>query len=168
MTKSEWYCAAKPAKAVSSLEHHETAEQDHGRPETRRYYQSDDIHWFADKDKWEGLRSVGMVESIREVDGKATLERRYFLCSLPLGVKEFAHTVLGHWGVANNLHWVMDVCLGDDQSRARSGHAPDNLATLRRLALNILRRDETKPRGIKAKQINAALDTAYLLFVLGI
>jgi hypothetical protein len=67
-------------KEVATLQAFETVEKDHGRIETRRYYQSDYLDWFADQGKWEGLGSVGMVESIRELDGKATLERRYYPC----------------------------------------------------------------------------------------
>ena len=142
--------------------------KDHGRLETRRYYQSDYLDWFADKGKWEGLRSVGMVESVREIDGQKSLERRFYLSSLPLGVEAFARAVRGHWSVENKLHWVMDVCFGEDRSRARAGFAAENLATLRRFALNLLKRDKTKKRGIRGKQLNAGWDHAYLAGLLGI
>ena len=146
----------------------ETVEKDHGRFEIRRYYQSDCLDWFADKSKWEGLKSVGMVESVREVKGKTTVERRYFLSSLPLSIETFARAVRGHWGVENKLHWVLDVCFHEDQSRARTGYAAENLATLRRLALNMLKRETTKKRGIRGKQLNACWDHPYLLRLLGI
>jgi predicted transposase YbfD/YdcC len=159
---------AKPSPAAAGLACWETVDKDHGRFEIRRYYQSDELDWFADKGKWEGLKSVGMVESIRELKGKTTIERRYFLSSLPLGVETFARAVRGHWGVENKLHWVLDVCFREDQSRARTGHAAENLATLRRLALNLLKREKTKKRGIRGKQLNASWDHPYLLRLLGI
>lgn len=159
---------AEVPKEVAALKEIEIVEKDHGRFEIRRYYQSDYLDWFADRGKWEGLRSVGMVESIREIDGKATLERRYYLSSLKLDVETFARAVRGHWGVENKLHWVMDVCFREDQSRARAGYAAENLATLRRLALNLLKREKTKKRGIKGKQLNASWDHAYLLKLLGV
>ena len=109
-----------------------------------------------------------MVESIREIDGSQTKERRYYLSSLPLDVQLFASAVRGHWGVENKVHWVMDVCFNEDQSRARAGHAAENLAALRRLALNILKKETSKRRGIKGKQLNAGWDHAYLLKLLGI
>jgi len=155
-------------KEAAALKSCETVEKDHGRMETRRYYQSDYLDWFADKDKWEGLRSVGMVESIRQIDGKSTLERRYYLSSLPVEVETFGRAVRGHWGVENKLHWVMDVCFREDQSRARQGYAAENLATLRRLALNLLKREKTKKRGIRGKQLNASWDHPYLLRLLGV
>jgi len=110
---------------------------------------------------------VGVVESTREVNGKQTVERRYYLSSLALDVELFARAVRSHWGVENKVHWVMDVCFNEDQSRARTGYAAENLATLRRLALNLLKREKTKKRGIKGKQLNASWDHAYLLKLLG-
>jgi predicted transposase YbfD/YdcC len=159
---------AKPSKAAALLAQVETVDNDHGRLEIRRYYQSDQLEWFADRGKWEGLTSVGVVESHREIDGQTSIERRYYLSSLPLDVNLFARAVRGHWGVENKLHWVMDVCFGEDQSRARAGYAAENLATLRRLALNLLKREKTKRRGIKGKQLNAGWDHAYLLRLLAI
>ena len=159
---------AKLSEAAVKLAALETVEKDHGRLETRRYYQSMELGWFADLKEWEALKSVGMVESIREVDGKATSERRYYLSSLPLNVEAFARAVRGHWSVENKVHWVMDVCFGEDQSRARAGYAAENLATLRRLALNLLKNEKTKKRGIRGKQLNAGWDHAYLLRLLGI
>jgi len=158
---------AQVLEAVKTLGVCETVEKDHGRHETRRFYQSADLDWFADKDKWEGLKSVGMVESIREIDGKRSVERRYFLSSLPVDVQTFARAVRSHWGVENKVHWIMDVCFREDQSRARAGYAAENLATLRRLALNLLKREKTKKRGIRGKQLNASWDHAYLLRLLG-
>jgi predicted transposase YbfD/YdcC len=159
---------AKLSPAAAALAAWETVEKDHGRLEIRRYYQSAELAWFADLAKWEGLQSVGMVEAIREVGGRQTVERRYYLSSLPLDVQSFARAVRGHWGVENKLHWVLDVCFREDQSRARAGFAAENLATLRRLALNLLKQEKTKKRGIKGKQLNASWDHAYLLRLLGI
>lgn len=159
---------AKLSKAAASLASLQTVEKDHGRMETRRYYQSDQLDWFADRSKWEGLQSVGMVESVREAEGQTTVERRYYLSSLSLGIETFARAVRGHWGVENKVHWIMDVCFREDQSRARTGYAAENLATLRRLALNLLKREKTKKRGIRGKQLNASWDHAYLLKILGI
>ena len=159
---------ARLSRAATTLATIETVEKDHGRLETRRYYQSTEMDWFADRPKWEGLRSVGLVEARRESNGHSTLERRYYLSSLPLGVETFARAVRGHWGVENKLHWVLDVCFGEDQSRARAGYAAENLATLRRLALNLLQREKTKKRGIRGKMLNASWDHPYLLRLLGV
>jgi len=157
---------AKLSKSAAGLASWQTVEKDHGRIETRRYYQSTELDWFADRSKWEGLRSVGMVEAIRELNGVRSVERRYYLSSLALDAELFARAVRAHWGVENKVHWVMDVCFREDQSRARTGYAAENLATLRRLALNLLKQEKTKKRGIKGKQLNASWDHAYLLKLL--
>lgn len=79
---------------------------------------------------------------------------------------QFARAVRGHWGVENSLHWVLDVVFGEDQSRARSGHAAENLAATRRLAVNLLRRDKACKRSIKGKLMRAAIDPDYLKRIL--
>lgn len=159
---------AKTSQAATTLASCETVDKEHGRLETRRYYQSDQLDWFADRSKWEGLKSVGLVEATREVEGKVSVERRYYLSSLPLGIENFARAVRGHWGIENKVHWLMDVWFREDQSRARTGYAAENLATLRRLALNLLKSEKTKKRAIRGKQLNASWDHAYLLKLLGI
>jgi predicted transposase YbfD/YdcC len=140
----------------------ETTDKGHGRVEVRRYWQSEEIGWFADRDKWEGLRSVAMVESVREVKGQQSVERRYYLSSLAVDVAKLARAVRGHWKIENQLHWVLDVVFGEDQSRARTGHAAENLAATRRLAINLLRQDKENKRSLKSQRLRATLDPDYL------
>jgi predicted transposase YbfD/YdcC len=156
-------CDAPPPVTFASLE---TCDKGHGRLETRHYYQSTDVAWFEDLGLWEGLRSVGMVESTRQIGDKVTVERRYFLSSLGLDIEAFARAVRGHWAVENSCHWVLDVILREDDNRTRTGHGAENLAALRRMALNLLSREKTKKRGIKGKQLNASWDHSYLLRLL--
>jgi len=163
------YLDAAIASADPALAGCEHVEKGHGRIETRRYWQSADIGWFADRGKWEGLRSVGVVESVRDLHGQTSTERRYYLSSLELDVKKFAHAIRSHWGVENQLHWVLDVVFGEDQSRARTGHAAENLATLRRWALNLLKADTRKARhSIKGRIKAAGWDHKYLLHLLAL
>ena len=180
------YLDAAIATQDPALAHCETIEKGHGRIEpsaarqplhftprnkrqTRRYWQSADIAWFADRGKWEGLCSVGIVESVREIGDQTTTERRYYLCSLALDAKKFATAVRSHWGVENQLHWVLDVVFNEDQSRARTGHAIENLATLRRWALNLLKADTRKSKhSIKGRIKAAGWDHSYLLHLLSI
>lgn len=144
----------------------ETVEKGHGRIETRRYGITEQIDWFADRSKWEGLRSVGMVESTRQIGTTSSCEIRFFLSSLKANAKEFSSAVRGHWAVENNLHWILDVCFREDQCRARAGHAAQNLAILRQIALNILKRDASKD-GIKGRQKSAGWNDSYLQRLLG-
>jgi len=85
-----------------------------------------------------------------------------------LNVETFARAVRGHWGIENKLHWTMDVCFGEDQSRARTGYAAENLAALRRLALNLLKGEKTKKRSIRGKMLCASWDHPYLTRLLGV
>jgi predicted transposase YbfD/YdcC len=97
------------SQPAPELAYTQTVEKDHGRLETRRYWQSQRLDWFADLKKWEGLRSVGVVESVRQVGTEEpTVERRYYLSSLAVDVEKFARAVRGHWGVENSLHWCLD------------------------------------------------------------
>lgn len=99
--------------------------------------------------------------------GHGRLETRVnYLSSLPIDIELFARAVRGHWGVENSCHWVLDVVMREDDSRTRTGHVAENLATLRRMAMNLLNREKTKKRGIKGKQLNASWDHAYLLRLL--
>jgi predicted transposase YbfD/YdcC len=156
--------------AVQRNENHlvftETVDKAHGRLEVRCYWQTEKLDWFADREAWEGLTSVGVVEARRTVQGKESVERRYYLSSLNADAATFARAVRGHWGVENGLHWVLDVVFGEDQSRARSGHAAENLAATRRLAVNLMRRDKTCKRSIKGKLMRAAIDPDYLKLIL--
>ena len=144
----------------------QTVDKEHGRHEVRRYWQSEQLDWFADREAWEGLKSVGVVEARRTVQGQESVERRYYLSSLSADAAKFARAVRGHWGVENGLHWVLDVVFGEDQSRARSGHAAENLAATRRMAVNLLRRDKTCKRSLKGKLMRAAIDPNYLKRIL--
>jgi len=145
------------------MDYLQTVDGDHGRIETRRFWISNDIGWFEDKEKWEELQCVGMVESVREIGDMRSYERRFFLISLDPDVNRFAKACRGHWGVENPLHWTLDVTFREDSSRARSGNAAENLAALRRLALNILKNDKSnKSLSIRRKRLEAGWNNNYL------
>jgi predicted transposase YbfD/YdcC len=144
------------------MQFYETIEKGHGRMEIRRYFHTTDIDWFEDKKLWQSLRSVGMVEASRQVGGKTSVERRLYISSLKLNAKRFAEAVRNHWGVENSLHWTMDVTFNEDQSRARTECAAQNLATLRRIVLNLLKRDRTPKLSLRRKRTRAALDENFL------
>lgn len=156
-------------RKTKELAYMETVDKGHGRLEVRRYWQSGKLDWFEDRADWEGLQSVGVVEAVREINGQQAVERRYYLSSLSVEVKRFARAVRSHWGIENQLHWVMDVNFGEDQSRARSGYASENLATLRRWALNLIKSDQQKKkRSLSGRMKAAGWDNRYLLHLLGL
>lgn len=145
-----------------------TVDGDHGRIETRRYTTVADVDWFEEKEKWTKLTTFGMIESEREVNGHITSETRYFISSLPNDAKRFAEAARGHWAVENNLHWCLDIAFREDDSRARSGNAQENLATIRRLALNLIKQDSQRKIGVKASRKRAGWDMDYIKNLLGI
>ena len=147
----------------------EQVDKGHGRLEIRRCWQSENILWFEDRHLWEDLRSVAVIEAVREINGKLSTERRYYLSSLTANPVRFNQTVRSHWEVENQLHWVLDVVFNEDQSRARTGNAAENLATLRRWSLNLLKADHLKPKcSLKGRKKIAGWDNAYLLHLLGV
>src|SRR5579871_1078310 len=156
-------------RKAKELAHVETVEKGHGRLEIRRYWQSSQLAWFENREQWEGLQSVGVVEAEREINGQRSVERRYYLSSLGVEINRFARAVRSHWSIENQLHWVMDVNFNEDQNRARSGFASENLATLRRWALNLIKTDQQKKkRSLKGRMKAAGWDNRYLLHLLGI
>ena len=144
----------------------ETVDGGHGRIELRRVFASEDIDWLADKPYWKGLRSVVMVESERSVGDKTSFERRYYLSSLAADAALLGERIRGHWGIENQLHWVLDMAFDEDRSRIRRGHGPDNFALLRKIALILLKREKTLRRGLEGKRKRAAWDHDYVFRVL--
>jgi predicted transposase YbfD/YdcC len=126
----------------------------HGRVERREVWCTSDLGWFEDKNAWLGLRSIAMVESTRELDGESNTERRYYISSLKgTNAKLFSRAVRAHWGVENSLHWTLDVAFREDESRIRKDNAPQNMATLRHIALNLLKNEQTAKVGVKNKRL---------------
>ena len=155
---------------LDSLAHDyfETMEKDHGRIETRRYWVTEEINWLEDLKLWEGLKSACMVESVREIKGVKTTERRFYISSLPSDAKKLNYAVRGHWAIENQLHWTLDICFGEDQSQIRSQISAQNFNMLRQIALSTLKRDTRTTRGIQRKQKLASWDNDYLLSLIKI
>jgi predicted transposase YbfD/YdcC len=145
----------------------ETTDGGHGRVEVRRHMVSHDVDWlttarrFPGEPRFPGLRAIAVVEAEVERNGGTSLERRYYLSSLPLDAKLFAYAVRCHWHVENRLHWMLDVVFHEDLSRLRSGAGPQNMATVRHMAMNLLRAPKDK-HSLKVRRKSAAWDTAYL------
>jgi predicted transposase YbfD/YdcC len=139
----------------------------HGRVDTLIYYHMKAPSSLSQKDKWSGLRTIGVAIRISEQNGKTTSEVRYYISSLRLGVKQFAKAVRGHWAIENTLHWCLDVTFREDENRTRDRHAADNLAWLKRFALSLLKQ-QTDKESIAMRRRMAGWNVDYLAQVLGI
>jgi len=134
-----------------------TQERGHGREETRQYFLSTDLSGIRGRENWPSLKSIGMVVSERKVGDKESIEVRYYISSLSDDAERFGKAVRDHWGVENGLHWVLDIAFDEDRNRTRKGDGAENLSTIRRIALNLLRDCKMKC-GVKGKRILANAD----------
>ncbi len=150
------------------IEHdfYETEEKGHGRQENRRYWVMGQTEYLVGAEHWAKLTTIGCVESQRQIGHKITSERRYYLLSLPLDATRFAEAVRGHWGIENQLHWILDVGFREDDARATQGYSAENLAVIRHLAVNLLTQEKTAKGGTHAKRLKAGWDDHYLTKVL--
>lgn len=155
----------------------EDVDKGHGRIEVRRCWTSAKVNRLLGHKEWPGLSSIGLVESERHIGDVATTERRLFLSSLPADdAHRFLSTVRTHWAVETSLHWTLDVAFREDEARVRKDNAPENMAMLRQLALNLLKRADRvrrndgrvkKAPGIAARRKMAGWDHDWLLHMLG-
>jgi predicted transposase YbfD/YdcC len=148
--------------------YHETVEKDHGRIEIRRCWMVEEaaIEWLAREDQWPGLASIVAIEAERRIGTKVAKETRYFISSLKGSAKKLAEAARKYWGIENSLHWVLDVTMNEDRSRIRKDHAPENLALLRRLALNLIKKTKLPKASVRGTVKKAGWDNSFLEAIL--
>lgn len=151
--------------AAPTCDVYETHEKGHGREEHRTAYVLSVPEDLRQRELWKDLRSIGMIVGRRLLKGREESQTRYYISSLDSNAKELAEAVRWHWGIENSLHWVLDVSFREDDSRIRKGYGAENMATLRRLAISLLKRESTK-QSIATKRLMAAWDDDYLFRVL--
>jgi len=138
----------------------------HGRTELRTVWVFTDIHELRDWQSWKNLQSVIVV--VRECwqEGKASIEVSYYISSRKASAAAFYGFIRDHWGIENKCHWVLDVCFGEDASRVREGHAPENLSCLRRMVMAILRNSHDVKGGFGTRRLIAGWNETYLETIL--
>ena len=157
------YFEGVTAKKSTGYDYYQTIEKGHGRIEKRRFWTYSDMAWLKEQHpEWKQLTCIGCVESKRSVGQKTSTERRYYIGSIPADAKQLAKATRAHWGIENSLHWVLDVTFREDDSRIHSKHAPENLATLRHVVINLVRQETSLKRGAPQKRLKAACDNRYL------
>jgi len=146
-----------------------TINKGHGRVEIRECWaieRLDYLEALRTAEDWPELRSLIMVRAERRLGAEVSLERRYYISSLPEHAERLLPIIRSHWGVENELHWCLDVAFREDDSRIRTGDGAQNFSFLRRLALTLLKSEKTAKMGLKAKRHKAGWDNDYLLTVL--
>jgi predicted transposase YbfD/YdcC len=155
----------KDGFANAKARHHLTKETGHGREEIRSYYQMPVPKDLEQLELWKGLKSIGMATLVCVRNGKETTETRYYISSLEVGVKRFAHAVRSHWGIENGCHWSLDIIYREDQSRIRDEHMRETFAWLNRLTLSLLKQHPGKDSIIMKRRV-CGWDENFLLEVL--
>ena len=152
-----------------AYDYEKTVEKGHGRIETRQCWticDPDLLRYLRGAMEWPKLRTVVRLRAERLVGQESATSTRYYLSSVDGSAQRLLEATRSHWGIENSLHWVMDIAFREDECRVRKGHGAQNMATLRRIALNLLKQERTARMGIKAKRLRACWDQDYLLKVL--
>ncbi|MDR1557315.1 MAG: ISAs1 family transposase [Tannerellaceae bacterium] len=142
----------------------EQVDSGHGRVETHRCQVIDDLSLIEQARRWEGMKCLVRVESVRyfKSSGKEEKDTRLYITSLEANAQLINAVVRFHWSIENSLHWVLDVAFNEDNSRKRSGFAAQNYSILNRIALNLLKNEKTTKVGVRGKRLKAGWDNQYL------
>ena len=155
-------------QALASMNMFETKDKGHGRTEIRRCWTTSILDGVSQRDQWTNLRSVVLIQSERTLDGKTSLDSRYYISSQSmLSAEQAMADARNHWGIENGLHWVLDIAFREDECRVRAGHAAENFAVVRQLALNLLKAVKGAKGGIMNRRLQAGWDHEFLFQVLG-
>jgi predicted transposase YbfD/YdcC len=145
---------------------HLTEETGHGREEIRSYVQMPVPKDLETLELWKGLKTIGMATLVCVRDGKETIETRYYISSLEMGVKQFARAIRSHWGVENGCHWSLDMIYRDDESRIREANLRENFAWLNRFTLSLLKQHPDKKQSTVMKRRSCGWSEEFLMEVI--
>ncbi len=143
-------------------------ETGHHRREIRKLWvlPVNQLGGLYEQHQWAGLQSVVMVYRKRYLSNQVTEETQFFLTSLPCDAQRIGRAIRLHWGIENQLHWVLDVTFGEDASRIRRGHGPENMTLLRRMAISVLNQETSSKRSVRQKAKLASMKPDYMIKVL--
>ena len=118
------------------------------------------------QEQWTDIQTIVFVERVRHLWNKTTQEVQFYLSSLPVDAQLNGRAIRQHWGIENQVHWTLDVTFNEDQCRIRSLNSPQNLALLRRMALNAINQETTLRRSLRQKKKRAAMNDDYMMQIL--
>lgn len=150
-------------------DYHKTVNKDHARLEIRECWvvsQSDYLTYLRRYGDWKDLRSLVKITAQRQFNGKTTTQTRYFISSLIPTAQRALGICRDHWQIENELHWVLDIAFNQDHNRVHKDHAPENLAVLQHIALNLVKQEKSSRSSVKTKRLRAGWDDTYLSKVL--
>jgi predicted transposase YbfD/YdcC len=153
----------------SDCDYHKTVEKNHGRIEIRECWTISSLEYMVylrNLSDWANLRTIVMVKRERRLGLKVETEVKYYISSLVSSAQHILNVVRGHWGIENQLHWVLDIAFREDECRLRKGQGAQNFAVLRHIALSLLKQESTCKCGIKTKRLKAGWTLDYLTKVL--
>jgi predicted transposase YbfD/YdcC len=140
-----------------NISYHITKSYGHGRIEKRKYFVTSDedlINHINDRKKWKNLKSVGMVENTREIDGKKSIQRKYYILDIDVTAERFAKITRNHWQIENGLHWILDVHFKEDFSTSKKDNSIFNLSLLRKICYNLIKLDDSFGKISFKKKLN--------------
>ena len=143
----------QPPQGEQSILSYEEYDKGHGRIEHRKCEVTSAINWLQNEHNWHGLRSIIRITATRTINGKTSIETRYYISSLPADAKRILENTRSHWAIENSLHWVLDMSFGEDQSRIRKDNAPLAMAVIRHVALNFLQQAQEKYKRMSIKKL---------------
>ena len=114
----------------------------------------------------EGVKTIFKVEASRTIRSNKSTEMKYYLTSRDLNAEKLLKLARSHWSVENQLHYILDVSFNEDASRLRDGFTGENLAVIRQLCLNLIKKEETKKKSVKTKRLKCGWDENFLTKVL--
>ena len=139
-----------------------THEKGHGRIESRKCEVIRDLTFIDNAVHWVGLQSIIRISSSREIKNKVTKEVRYYISSIADDAIHFNSYIREHWAIENKLHWSLDMIFNEDRQRKRTKNAADNFSYIRKIALNLLKKDSNKG-SLVTKRLSAGWDNSYLI-----
>ena len=149
--------ALNDAMESQNISYHLTKSYGHGRIEKRKYYIVNDMDLIShinDRKKWKNLKSVGMVENTREIDGKKSVQRKYYILDIDITAEKFAEITRNHWQIENGLHWILDVHFKEDFSTSKKDNSIFNLSLLRKICYNLIKLDDSFGKISFKKKLN--------------